>query len=225
LESQPVSYIKVKNGANGPTQVLKSIEQRIRQVITRGIQHLSIAVPVTLHTSTHHGGAISAVPAQVLTFSSGDEVYGVDILRVREIRGWSPVTPIARTPVHILGVLNLRGLLVPIVDLRLRLALSPSECTPLTVIIVVSVETPSGERQFGLVVDRVSDVVDIRAEHVKPMPTVEQGRRESQDMFVQALATVEDRMIILVNLGALFRADFAISNLPAAPGMGSICIN
>src|SRR6188768_3991403 len=78
---------------------------------------------------------------QVLTFSLGGEIYGVDILRVKEIRGWSPVTRIPQSPDAVLGVLNLRGLIVPIVDLRVRFSLKTAEFTPQTVIIVLSLRT------------------------------------------------------------------------------------
>jgi len=83
---------------------------------------------------------------QVLTFELGKEAYGVDILRVREIRGWSSVTRIPHAPPHVLGVLNLRGSIVPVIDLRLRFALDSAEYTKVTVIIVLSVNSPIGRR-------------------------------------------------------------------------------
>ena len=106
----------------------------------------------------------SAGSNQVLTFTLGDETYGVDILRVQEIRGYSPVTRIPQSPPHVLGVLNLRGSIVPIVDMRMRFNLERAEYTPLTVIIVLSVESPVGRRDFGVVVDGVSDVIDVASE-------------------------------------------------------------
>src|SRR6266571_7834239 len=96
---------------------------------------------------------------QVLTFVLGPETYGVDILRVQEIRGWSPVTRIPQAPPHVLGVLNLRGSIVPIVDLRMRLAFERAEYTAVTVIIVLSIFSAHGRRDVGVVVDAVSDVV------------------------------------------------------------------
>ena len=84
-----------------------------------------------------------AASRQVLTFCLDAETYGVDILRVQEIRGWSPVTRIPKSPPHVLGVLNLRGSIVPIVDLRVRFSLERAEFTPLTVIIVLSIMTPT----------------------------------------------------------------------------------
>ena len=114
--------------------------------------------------------AVAGGSNQVLTFTLGDETYGVDILRVQEIRGWSPVTRIPQAPAHVLGVLNLRGSIVPIVDMRMRFNLERAEYTPLTVIIVLSVESAVGRRDFGVVVDGVSDVVDVNKAEVRPAP-------------------------------------------------------
>jgi purine-binding chemotaxis protein CheW len=137
---------------------------------------------------------------QVLTFVLGAETYGVDILRVQELRGWSPVTRIPQSPSHVLGVLNLRGSIVPIVDMRLRFALERAEFTPLTVIIVMSVETESGRREYGLVVDSVSEVVDIAANDLKPAPDL--GAKLNGEVL-QGLATVQDKMVILLNVDRL----------------------
>lgn len=141
---------------------------------------------------------------QVLTFCLGDETYGVDILRVQEIRGWSPVTRIPKSPHHVLGVLNLRGSIVPIVDMRVRFNLERAEFTPLTVIIVLSVQSAQGRREFGLVVDSVSDVVDIEAGALKSPPDL--GSQTSSE-HIQGLATVSERMVILLDLDRLMAAD------------------
>src|SRR5882757_10387349 len=94
---------------------------------------------------------------QVLTFVLGNETYGVDILRVQEIRGYTSVTKIPHAPAHVLGVLNLRGSIVPIVDLRMRFNLDQAAYTAVTVIIVLSVQSAAGKRHCGVVVDGVSD--------------------------------------------------------------------
>ncbi len=141
---------------------------------------------------------------QVLTFTLGEETYGVDILRVQEIRGWSPVTRIPQAPMHVLGVLNLRGSIVPIVDLRMRFSLERAEYTPLTVIIVLSVESAAGRRDFGLVVDGVSDVIDVAAGDVKPPP--EMGAQVSTE-FIQGLAAVSGRMVMLLDIDQLIGGD------------------
>ena len=139
---------------------------------------------------------IGAGSNQVLTFTLGDETYGVDILRVQEIRGWSPVTRIPQAPSHVLGVLNLRGSIVPIVDLRMRFNLQRAEYTPLTVIIVLSLRTESGQRECGIVVDNVNDVVDVATETIRPSPEMG-GARTSE--FIEGIATHDEQMLILLN--------------------------
>lgn len=144
---------------------------------------------------------------QVLTFVLGNETYGVDILRVQEIRGWSAVTKIPQAPAHVLGVLNLRGSIVPIVDLRMRFALESVEYTPVTVIIVVSVVTSSGRRDFGVVVDGVSDVVDVNSAEIKPAP--ELGARAATD-YLLGLVSVAERMVVLLDIDRLIGRDLAV---------------
>jgi purine-binding chemotaxis protein CheW len=145
---------------------------------------------------------------QVLTFTLGDETYGVDILRVQEIRGWSPVTRIPQAPPHVLGVLNLRGSIVPIVDLRMRFSLPRAEYTPLTVIIVLSVESPQGRRDFGMVVDGVSDVIDVPVGDVKAAP--ELGQQSSTE-FIAGLAAVSGRMLMLLDIDKLIGGEVAVA--------------
>jgi purine-binding chemotaxis protein CheW len=132
---------------------------------------------------------------KVLTFSLGGEVYGVDILRVKEIRGWAPVTRIPQSAPSVLGVLNLRGVVVPIVDLRLRFSLRSAEFNAVTVVIVLSLSTATGTREFGIVVDQVNDVVDLPEDHIRPAP--ETGGPNSQ--AICGIATSDDKMIILLN--------------------------
>ena len=141
---------------------------------------------------------------QVLTFVLGEETYGVDILRVQEIRGWSAVTKIPQAPPHVLGVLNLRGSIVPIVDLRMRFELDRAEYTAITVIIVMSVVTPSGRRDFGVVVDGVSDVVDVDSAQVRPAP--ELGSRSATD-YILGLVSVAERMVVLLDIDRLIGRD------------------
>jgi purine-binding chemotaxis protein CheW len=155
----------------------------------------------------------SAVGGQMLTFQLGDEIYGVDILRVKELRGWSPVTRLPHSAPHVLGVLNLRGAVVPIIDLRVRFALSSAEFSPLTVIIVLSLRTADGVRECGVVVDSVSDVVDIESQAVKPPPQL--GNARSQD-FISGIATVDDRMLIVLNVDDLVGKDLAPVAMVAA---------
>jgi purine-binding chemotaxis protein CheW len=158
--------------------------------------------------------AQAAGSSQVLTFTLGAETYGVDILRVQEIRGWSPVTRIPQSPPHVLGVLNLRGSIVPIIDLRMRFQLERAEYTPLTVIIVLSVESSVGRRDIGMVVDGVSDVMDIDNNRVKPTP--ELARQVTTD-FIRGLASVSDHMVMLLDVDRLIGGDVvATAPLPTA---------
>jgi len=146
---------------------------------------------------------------QVLTFVLGNETYGVDILRVQEIRGWSAVTKIPHAPPHVLGVLNLRGSIVPIVDLRMRFSLDRAEYTTVTVIIVVSVISAAGRRDFGVVVDGVSDVVDVNNEEVKAAP--ELGAKGATD-YIRGLVPVAERMVVLLDIDRLISSD--MTSLP-----------
>ena len=144
--------------------------------------------------------ATEAQTHQVLTFVLGEETYGVDILRVQEIRGWSAVTKIPNSPPHVLGVLNLRGSIVPIVDLRKRFNLAQAEYTAITVIIVLTVRSEAGRRDFGVVVDGVSDVVDVDAAAVKPTPDL--GSRAATD-HIRGLVSIAERMVVLLDIDRL----------------------
>ncbi len=157
--------------------------------------------------------AAGSASRQVLTFVLGSETYGVDILRVQEIRGWSAVTKIPQSPAHVLGVLNLRGSIVPIVDLRMRLDLERAEYTAITVIIVLSVVCGAGRRDFGVVVDGVSDVVDVNEADVRPSPDL--GARTATD-FIRGLVPVAERMVVLLDIDRLIGGD--IVNLGVAAG-------
>lgn len=141
---------------------------------------------------------------QFLTFSLGDEDYGVDILRVQEIKGWTPVTRIPNTPEYLRGVLNLRGLIVPIVDLRMRFKLSNAEYTATTVVIVLCVRADDRERILGIVVDGVSDVLNVAKKEIRPAPDF--GAAVNTE-FINGIATVEDTMIMLLDIDRLLRLD------------------
>ncbi|HYJ41153.1 MAG TPA: chemotaxis protein CheW [Steroidobacteraceae bacterium] len=160
--------------------------------------------------SREKAGASGDGIRKVLTFSLGGEVYGVDILRVKEIRGWSPVTRIPQTPASILGVLNLRGLIVPIVDLRVRFALKTAEFTPLTVIIVLSLRNESGQRECGIVVDNVNDVVDIATDSIKPAPELGGGQTGE---YIEGITSHEEQMLILLNAESVASPDLSATVL------------
>ncbi|MCA8968093.1 MAG: purine-binding chemotaxis protein CheW, partial [Planctomycetes bacterium] len=127
---------------------------------------------------------------QYLTFMLAGEEYGIDILRVREIKGLENATQIPNTPPHVLGVINLRGNVIPVVDLRLRFGMERVEYNQLTVVIVVRAQCADRERTIGLVVDTVSDVYNIQSEGVHPSPDFGSAVDTS---FVQGIASVDDK--------------------------------
>jgi purine-binding chemotaxis protein CheW len=137
---------------------------------------------------------------QFLTFVLGREEYGVTILQVQGIQGWDRVTPIPGTPDFILGVINLRGAIVPVVDLRRRFGMPAGDFGPTTVVIVVRVTTEGHERTLGLVVDAVSDVRSVSENDRMPAPDF--GAAVKTD-FVRGLATVDERMVILLDIDKL----------------------
>lgn len=144
----------------------------------------------------------TAAPAdggQFLTFQLQDEEYGLEILRVQEIKGYSKVTPLPNTPPEVKGVMNLRGTVVPIIDLRTRFGLASAEYTRFTVIIVVTV----GAKVAGLVVDAVSDVLNVGAKEMVPPPELGAGVDTS---FLTGIARNGERLVSLLNIDRLVGA-------------------
>jgi len=150
------------------------------------------------------GSEIDPDADQFLTFVLATEEYGVDILRVREIKGWDSVTPIPNTPAYIKGVINLRGTIVPIVDLRQRFGMEDVEYGPMTVVIVLKIECADRDRIMGIVVDAVSDVYDVPKEEMKDAPDF--GNVVDTE-FIHGLATVEEKMIIILDIDHLLSGD------------------
>ncbi|MAM58806.1 MAG: chemotaxis protein CheW [Salinicola sp.] len=140
--------------------------------------------------------ATDAASSEYLVFSLGDEEYAVDILKVQEIRGYENVTRIANVPDFIKGVTNLRGVIVPIIDLRLKFHLDKIEYGGQTVVIVVNVD----DRIVGIVVDGVSDVMSLAPDQIKPAP--EFGVTLSSD-YLSGIGSLEDRMLVLVDIEKL----------------------
>ncbi|RBA24875.1 chemotaxis protein CheW [Herminiimonas fonticola] len=133
---------------------------------------------------------------EVLAFTLGQEEYGIDILKVQEIRGYDAVTKIANAPEFIKGVINLRGVIVPIVDMRIMFNLGEPSYDQFTVVIILNM----GNRVVGMVVDSVSDVITLSAEQIKPAP--EMGTTMKSD-YLLGLGTIEERMLILVDIDLL----------------------
>ncbi|MBC7603186.1 MAG: purine-binding chemotaxis protein CheW [Ramlibacter sp.] len=146
----------------------------------------------------HRGTAVStaARAGEYLTFRLGTEEFGVDIQRVQEIRSYEAPTRIPGAPDHVKGVINLRGVIVPIIDLRLRLKCPSADYNPATVVIVLAVR----ERVVGVVVDSVSDVMDLSESSIKPPPEL---YSENGPEFITGIGSVDDRMLMLVDLESL----------------------
>jgi purine-binding chemotaxis protein CheW len=149
---------------------------------------------------------------QYLTFQLAGEEYGVDILRVQEIKGWERATRIPHVPHYVLGVINLRGAIVPIIELRRRFGLEHTEFGPTTVVIVVKVSSERGVRTVGMVVDAVCEVYNVAANDLKAAPEL---GASVETAFIKGLATVENKMLILLDIDRLITAS-VIEGLDAA---------
>lgn len=138
---------------------------------------------------------------QLLTFFVNGEEFGVDILRVQEIRGWSSPMPIPNSPSFIKGVINIRGDIVPIADLRERLGLQARPHNATTAVVVLRVGLGAKQRIMGIVVDAMSDVTNVEARLIKPAPVFQ----ESRDLAVtKGIATLEDKMITILDVDGIF---------------------
>jgi purine-binding chemotaxis protein CheW len=147
---------------------------------------------------------------QYLTFIMAGEEYGVDILAVQEIRGWEQSTVIPNAPDYIKGVINLRGTIVPIMDLRARFGLPRVEYSPVTVVIILKVEGHHGERVMGIVVDAVSDVYTIAEGTTRRAPELSE---DNNSMFIKGLVNVNDKMVILLDVSSLLSLPGRLTNI------------
>jgi purine-binding chemotaxis protein CheW len=141
---------------------------------------------------------------QFISFAIGDDQYGVDIMAVREIKGWSEVSNLPKQPEYVRGVLNLRGVIVPIIDLRRRFGQGQTEATPSHIVIIVHI----GSRLIGLLADRVLDIVSLDATKIQPVPRISNSSRID---FLSGLVTVDGALIALIDL----------QNLLSLPGDGA----
>ncbi|MEI7839512.1 MAG: chemotaxis protein CheW [Methylococcaceae bacterium] len=142
----------------------------------------------------------TSITIQYLSFVLGKEEYGVDILRVQEIRSWEPVSRVPNVPPYEKGVVNLRGAIVPIIDLRERFSLSKVEYTPLTVVVVLQTGSGNHTRIMGVVVDSVSDVISIDKSEIQGAPDF--GTKVSNE-FINGLVSVNERMVMLLDVDKL----------------------
>jgi purine-binding chemotaxis protein CheW len=147
----------------------------------------------TTETGNAHSG-------EFLTFTLGREEYGIDILKVQEIRGYETPTRIANAPAFLKGVINLRGVIVPIVDLRIKFELGEPTYNQFTVVIILNV----GRRVIGIVVDGVSDVIQLGAGDLHPAP---EFGSSLDTRYILGLGTVDERMVIVVDIERLMRSE------------------
>ncbi|EWY39826.1 chemotaxis protein CheW [Skermanella stibiiresistens SB22] len=150
--------------------------------------------------SRHPAGPISA-EEQYVTFTVGSEEYGVNILSVREIRGWTIETKLPNMPDYVRGVVNLRGIIIPIFDLRARFGGGRTEVTKRHVVVVLQV----GERTRGVLVDAISDILTVAHDAVRPPPDIDGGLIEQQ--YLSGLVIAENRMVTLLDVTRLFAGD------------------
>ncbi len=146
--------------------------------------------------SESHGLSLSQNSNEFLTFRLGEEEYGIEILKVQEIRGYDSITQIANAPEFIKGVVNLRGIIVPIIDMRIKFRLSSADYDQFTVVIILNV----ADRVMGIVVDGVSDVISLETDQMRPTP--EFGSVIDTE-YIMGLGTVDERMLILVDIEKL----------------------
>jgi purine-binding chemotaxis protein CheW len=153
--------------------------------------------------------ASAAGAGEYLTFTLGEEEYAIDILKVQEIRGYETPTRIAGAPSFIKGVINLRGVIVPIVDLRLKFGLGEARYDPFTVVIILDI----GQRVAGMVVDGVSDVIQLHSGNLRPAP---EFGSILETRYLLGLGTLDDRMIIVVDIEKLMTSqDMALVDAAA----------
>jgi len=151
------------------------------------------------------GAAAVQASSEYLTFTLGKEEYGIEILKVQEIRGYEAVTRIANAPEFIKGVVNLRGIIVPIVDMRIKFNLGEVKYDQFTVVIILNV----AGRVVGMVVDSVSDVIQLTAEQIRPAPEFASSTFDTR--YITGLGTIDERMLILADIEKLMSgADMAL---------------
>ncbi|MDP3524696.1 MAG: chemotaxis protein CheW [Hoeflea sp.] len=134
---------------------------------------------------------------ELIAFTIGEQEFCVEVMAVREIRGWTPATPLPHSPGYVRGVINLRGVVLPVMDMSLRLGMEPTDPSQRHVIIVIQV----GGQLVGLLVDAVSDILMVPAASIQPPPDMS---KEMDRDFVQGIIPIEGRMVCLIQLNALF---------------------
>lgn len=141
---------------------------------------------------------------QFLTFELADDAYGVEILKVQEIRGWEPVRKIPNTPAFIKGALNLRGAIVPIIDLRVRFNMEKADYSPVTVVIVLTIQGASGLSMLGVVADAVSDVLDIKLSDIRKAPNL---GSKIDTRYMRGMYVAKEKMVMLLDVDKLLNPE------------------
>jgi purine-binding chemotaxis protein CheW len=171
---------------------------------TKGNCTMKVQTPASGGAATAPRFTPGTAASEFLAFKLGAEEYGIDILRVQEIRSFEAPTRIANAPAHVLGVLNLRGVIVPVVDLRLRFGMAEAGYDGFTVVIVLNI----GSRVIGMVVDSVSDVISLGGEQLRPVP---EFNSTVPTEHLMAIGSIDERMLILVDIERLMTgADMAL---------------
>ena len=153
---------------------------------------------------------MATVDQKLLTFSLGSEGYGISILKVKEIIGMMDITPVPRTPEFIKGIINLRGKIIPVLDLRLKFAMDEKEYNERTCIIVVEVDVNNIQKLLGVVVDMVSEVVTISSEQIEPPP--EYGTSLEHNS-ISGIGKIKDRVVIILDINEVFLCDEVVKML------------
>ncbi len=154
----------------------------------------------TFQSTDHSATSGSGDVRQFISFTIGTEEYGVDIMAIREIKGWTATTELPNTPDYMRGVINLRGAIIPIFDLRARFSEGLTETTARHVIIVVAVR----QKVLGILVDAVADIITVSTADIQPVPDIEQ---KADAALLAGLVTVDGRMVALLDLDRLFDGD------------------
>ncbi len=152
-----------------------------------------------MHSSSTVDRVAEGLGGQYLSFILGEEAYGINILKVKEIRGWEEARPLPDTPDYVRGVLDLRGLIVPVIDMRLRFNLDKAECNATTVTIIISIQLGGKPYVIGLVVDGVSDVLDMQARDVKEAPSL--GKIDTR--YIHGMVSLDSHVVLLLDVDNL----------------------
>jgi purine-binding chemotaxis protein CheW len=168
---------------------------------------------VALMANTRTQTVPVSIEEQYVTFTVGSEEYGVNILSVREIRGWTAETKLPNMPDYVRGVVNLRGIIIPIFDLRARFGGGATQVSRRHVVVVLQV----GTRTRGILVDAISDILTVSNDAVKPPPDIDAGMIDQQ--YLSGLVTAENRMVTLLDVTRLFAGDVGDAGDEAASQM------